>query len=77
MTLAGCASTVSVSELPDGCIEKDDWNNYIRVALDKEQVFATDPDGYATRFLPLALRIDYLEAYCSGMNAYIGDESGG
>ena len=75
MTLSGCAGMGVVAEPPLHCSEKDEWHDYLRVAHDKVEVFAVDDEGYATRFLPLAGRIDYLEAHCASINAYRGDGS--
>jgi len=53
------------------CIEKAAWARYGEVAQQKREIFAPDAQNRATRFVSAADRIDYLEAVCRGLNAYV------
>jgi hypothetical protein len=56
--------------------EKGAWLNYGMVAAQKFLIFQPDDAGRATRFVELADRVDYLEAYGHSVNETLGGEGG-
>ena len=77
-----CCALLSVSSgcrtipigTPEHCIEEDEFT--VSHIVDTQAVFVFKPDvitGQPTRFTELAIRFDYLEARCAGINAFRGD----
>ena len=58
---------------PHRCRTKAEWANYGQVALEKRVIFAPDANNQPTRFDATADRIDYLEAECLALNAYVDE----
>jgi hypothetical protein len=56
--------------------EKKDWGGYAEVARQKRAIFQPDERHRPTRFIELADRIDYCEAYGASVNAAIRVDSG-
>jgi hypothetical protein len=72
VTTSGCAGT-RITGTPEHCIEEDEFT--VSNVVDQQMivVFKPDEDGQPTRLRELAIRIDYLEARCYGINAYRGE----
>lgn len=75
MISLGCATGKIGSGVPLHCTTKDEWANYAVVADQKVYLFHVDQaTGLVTRFVELRDRVDYLESYCVGVNAYRGED---
>ena len=73
MSLNGCATAKVVAEPPLHCTTKGDTFLYEYVTREKIEIFQPDEKGLATKYELLASRIDYLESFCVGINAYRGE----
>jgi hypothetical protein len=68
---SGCAGVVT--GVPEHCIEEDEF--IVSDTVDAQLIAITKPDenGQPTRFREIAIRLDYLEARCYGINAFRGE----
>ena len=70
----GCQTTTVPSEAPIHCVTKSESFLYEAVVREKMRVFEPTMFGEATQYHHLAARLDYLEAYCSSINSYRGED---
>ena len=70
--LSGCAGPSSGT--PAHCVLPTEYVQGPIVDAQRVYIFAPDKAGTATRFREFAIRDDYLEARCRGINAFRGEK---
>ncbi len=70
-SIVGCGGISS--GVPAHCITVNEYPQAQTVDDQRLWIFAPDSAGEATRFREFAIRDDYLEARCRGINAYRGE----